>query len=119
MKQEGRAGEDRKAGLMRIRIPPLLIFAEKEFARPELGPSGYLAMPRRYNHAIIILYGDGDPQVTVRVTRGSRTVAVNGAEFKVVPAAEEEVNIEFINTDPLSPRRGPTLEIISLRWREA
>jgi hypothetical protein len=71
-------------------------------------------MPRRYNHAIIILYGDGDPQVTVRVTRGSRTVAVNGAEFKVVPAAEEEVNIEFINTDPLSPRRGPTLEIISL-----
>jgi hypothetical protein len=120
LKQEERAGEDRKeAGLMVIRLPPFFIFAGIAIERRELAPSGYASTRTHLQHALVISYGDGDPQVTVKVTRGSRrAVTFNGAEFRVVPVAEENVTIEYINTDPQSWRNCPTVEILFLRWRE-
>jgi hypothetical protein len=112
--------EDVKAGLMIIRTRQPIIFPERSDTDPGyLAPSGYLAIEPRVTQppdfAIIILHGDGEPQVEVKVTTGNRTRTFNGAEFRVVTATEEHIKIEFINTDKTSPRKGPTLEIAWIR----
>jgi hypothetical protein len=105
------------AGLFRIAAP---IRASKEVISRSGVPRGMgrtLKPFTRYKAAVITFWGDGEPQVNVWVyIDGLPYVAFPGNTVRVVVIADSNVELIAENTDPLSDRYHPTVEILSLYW---
>jgi hypothetical protein len=62
--------------------------------------------------AIVLIHGDGDPEIQLTVTVGSDTTTVAGNEMAIAVAANELLKIDAINTDTANPHSTPTIEVI-------
>jgi hypothetical protein len=105
------------AGLMKIATPRLESNREL-INRRSISPGGSVTLrpSTTYKLAIILIHGDGDPQVEVQVARGPDTYRVWGNEQAIEVVANETVTIAAVNTDTVSSRNSPTIEILSLNW---
>ena len=75
-----------------------------------------LLSPTTYKFAIMLLHGDGDPQVQLTVTVGSNTYTLNGDVQGIELITDEQVAITASNTDTANPHNTPTIEIGHLSW---
>jgi len=75
-----------------------------------------LLSPTTYKFAIMLLHGDGDPQVQLTVTVGSNTYTLNGDVQGIELITDEQVAITASNTDTANPHNTPTIEIGYLSW---
>ena len=105
------------AGLMRIATPRLESNREL-ITRRSISPGSSITLKpsTTYKLAIILIHGDGDPQVEVQVARGPDTYRVWGNEQAIEVVANETITISAANTDTSSSWYSPTIEILSLNW---
>jgi hypothetical protein len=104
-------------GLMKI--GKVVITSSKQIIQPQslsAGGSTTLLSPVTYKFAIILLHGDGDPQVQLSVTVGTSTYTIAGDEQGIELIAGEQVTITANNTDTVNPHSTPTIEIVSISW---
>jgi hypothetical protein len=108
------------AGLVRLTTPPQkeMTSSKRVIERQALAPgSGTpLVQLTRFKFAIILIHGDGDPQVTLEVTRNETSTVIQGNEQAIEVLANETIVISAANADPSNIRSTPTIEIISLSW---
>ena len=64
--------------------------------------------------AIVLIHGDGDPEVQLTVTVGSDTTSIAGNETAIAVSANELLEISATNTDTTNPHNTPTVEVISI-----
>lgn len=80
------------------------------------GASATLLPDTSYKFAIMLIHGDGDPQVRLVVTMGGNTYTLSGDEQAIEVLANESTAIAAKNTDTQSPHYAPTIEIAYLAW---
>jgi hypothetical protein len=106
------------AGLARLTTPkPKEITASKRvIERQTLAPGREtpLVQPTRFKFAVILIHGDGDPQITLEVTRNENSTVIQGNEQAIEVLANETISITAANADPSNSRSTPTIEIASL-----
>jgi hypothetical protein len=111
-------GEQQPAGLMRLRTAPAITPTRElidQVLLPALG-STTLKPTTFYKHAVVSIYGDGDPQVTQTVTIGAFTTIISGSQPRVFTISNENLTIQAANTDAGNARRTSTIEVLSLEW---
>lgn len=64
--------------------------------------------------AVVLIHGDGDPEVQLTVAVGGDTTAVAGNEAAIAVPASELLKIDATNTDAANEHKVPTVEIISI-----
>jgi hypothetical protein len=64
--------------------------------------------------AVVLIHGDGDPEVQLTVTVGNDTTTVAGDEVAIAVAANETLKIDATNIDRAKEHKVPTIEIISI-----
>jgi hypothetical protein len=108
------------AGLVRLTTPPpkKIISSKQVINKQTLAPGAGASLVQltRFKFAIILIHGDGDPQVTLEVTRDETSTVIQGNEQAIEVLADETIVISASNTDPYDYRSIPTIEIISLSW---
>ena len=108
------------AGLVKLTTPPPKEITasrqviDKQTVAPGAGAS--LLQLIRFKFAIILFHGDGDPQITLEITRADTSTTINGNEQAIELLANETIVISAANTDPSNNRSTPTIEIVSLSW---
>jgi hypothetical protein len=80
------------------------------------GTKSALLQATQYKFAIVLLHGDGDPQVELTVKVNNKTYTLSGDEQAIEVIANETVEITAINTDTTSTRNTQTIEIAYLTW---
>jgi hypothetical protein len=108
------------AGLARLTTPqPKEITASKRvIERQSLAPGAEASLVQRtrFKFAVILIHGDGDPQIRLEVTRNETSTTIQGNEQAIEVLANETIVISAANADPSNIRSTPTIEIISLSW---
>ena len=108
------------AGLVRLTTPPPKeITASRQMINKQTvspGAGASLLQLTRFKFAIILFYGDGDPQITLEITRAETSTTISGNEQAIEVLANETIVISAGNTDSFNSRNTPTIEIISLSW---
>jgi hypothetical protein len=109
---------EKARGLMKLRTAPALAPARELIDRTLLAPSAITTLKPStfYKHAVVSIYGDGDPQVTIRVTIGTVNINVAGSQTRAFTVANDNLTIRATNTDTENARRTSTIEILSLDW---
>jgi hypothetical protein len=105
-------------GLMKI-TPPPRILANRQTINQQSWTPGFLGTifpPTSFKHAVIVLHGDGDQQIEVRVLIGTTQFNVRGDRVDVLTVANNTVQILVVNNDSNTPRTTPRIEILSLDW---
>ena len=64
--------------------------------------------------AVVLMHGDGDPEVQLTVKVGGETTTVAGNEPAIAVAANELLDISATNTDTTNPHNTPTVEVIAI-----
>jgi hypothetical protein len=111
-----------EAGLMKITAPAPPLASTREVLNPQSIPPAFITSIKAqtyYRHAVITFYGNGDPQIIVRVYFGggySVYVEVRGNEPRTVTVANDTIQIIADNTDSSNSRMTPRIEILSLSW---
>jgi hypothetical protein len=111
-------GEQQPAGLMRLRTAPAITPTRElidQVLLPALG-STTLKPTTFYKHAVVSIYGDGDPQVTQTVTIGAFTTTISGSQTRAFTISNDNLTIQATNNDIGNARRTSTIEILSLEW---
>ncbi len=114
--------QEEAVGLMKITAPTPALASTREVLNPQSWGAGFvgtLKAPTVYKHAVISFYGNGDPQIIVRVYFGggySVYVEVRGNEARTVTVANDTIQIMAENTDGSTSRTTPRIEILSLSW---
>jgi hypothetical protein len=107
-------------GLMKISKPTqITITSNKQVIQPQslnAGATATLLPQTTYKFAIILFYGDGDPQIQLSIVVGSNTYTLNGDEQAIEVLADESITITASNTDTANPHNTPTIEIAYLTW---
>jgi hypothetical protein len=109
-------------GLMKITAPPPALASTREVLNPQSIAPGFnttIKAQTYYKHAVISFYGNGDPQIIVRVYFGGGYavyVEVRGNEARTVTVANDTIQIMAENTDGSTSRMTPRIEILSLAW---
>ena len=104
-------------GLMKLK-PPVAISSNLEMIPQQsvnAGASVTLKSSTMYKFAIIVFHGDGDPQITITVTRGDASATLYGNEQAFEFVANQSVQITAQNTDTVT-HNTPKIEILSLTW---
>jgi len=104
-------------GLMKLK-PPVAISSNLEMIPQQSvsgGASVTLKSSTMYKFAIIVFHGDGDPQITITVTKDSASATLYGNEQAFEFVANQSVQITAQNTDTVV-RNTPKIEILSLTW---
>lgn len=101
--------KEEEKGLMKIRAPTLT-------SQRVTVPSTRITSPATlYNNtlrfAIVLFHGDGDPSVTLSVTRGSDVFTLYGNEQAIEIVANETLRIDASGNGAT-----PTIEILVLSW---
>ena len=102
-------------GLMKMKkiVPGKTIIKQQTLSA---NTTSTLLSPTTYKFAIMLLHGDGDPQVQLTVTVGSNTYTLNGDVQGIELITDEQVAITASNTDTANPHNTPTIEIGYLSW---
>jgi hypothetical protein len=106
------------AGLVRLTTPPQkeMTSSKQVINRQPVAPGAEASLVQltRFKFAIILIHGDGDPQITLEVTRNENSTVIQGNEQAIEVLANETIVISAANTDPSNSRNTPTIEIASL-----
>jgi len=110
--------QEQAPGLMRLRTPPAITTTRQVIDRVLLTPAGSTTLKPTtfYKHAVLSIYGDGDPQVNQRITIGAVDIYITGSQTRAFTIANDTLRIEATNTDIGASRRTSTIEILSLDW---
>jgi len=114
--------QDRVRGLMRVQESTLALTSNKEVIPPQTINASFLITIRGwtfYKHAVLAFRGDGEPQIIIRVYYGgsyASYIGVPGNVPRIVTVADTTVSLVADNTDSISSRVTPTIEILSLSW---
>jgi hypothetical protein len=110
--------EQHPAGLMRLRTPPAITPTRELIDQVLLPASGSTTLKPTtfYKHAVVSIYGDGDPQVNQTVTIGAVTINIPGSQTRAYTISNDNLRIQATNTDTGNARRTSTIEILSLDW---
>jgi len=113
--------QEEALGLMKITAAPALA-STREVLNPQSISPAFLTTikaPTFYRHAVITFYGNGDPQIIIRVYYGgsyASYIGVPGNVPRIVTVANTTVELVADNTDSTNSRVTPTIEILSLSW---
>jgi hypothetical protein len=106
------------AGLARLTAekPKEITASKRVIERQTLAPLAEtpLVRPTRFKFAVILIHGDGDPQIELDVRRDATSINIRGNEQAIEVLANETISITAINTDTSNSRNTPTIEIASL-----
>jgi hypothetical protein len=106
------------AGLIRLTTPPPkeITASKRVINKQTLSPGERVTLLQltRFKFAIILFHGDGDPQVTLEITRADTPTNISGNEQAIEVLANETIAISGENTDPSNSKMTPTIEIVSL-----
>lgn len=69
-----------------------------------------------YKHAIVLIRGDGEPQVQLTVTIGTETYTLTGDQQAIALVANETITIDANNTDTAAAHNAPSIEVLELAW---
>jgi hypothetical protein len=99
-----------------IKLPKLR--AHKEVVEKKALPpeTSYALLSKRYQFAIVLFHGDGDPEVKHSVKVNNTVVELLGDEQAIEVLANESVEIVAVNTSTTEPKNTMTIEILSLEW---
>jgi predicted nucleic-acid-binding protein len=65
--------------------------------------------------AVVLIHGDGDPEIQLTVTVGNDTTTVAGNEIAIAVATNELLKIDATNIDRANPHSTPTIEVILIK----
>ncbi|MEM4847782.1 MAG: hypothetical protein QW794_08505 [Thermosphaera sp.] len=103
---------EEKAGLMKIRAVTI-VASRATIQRQNITTTpATILQQTHYKFAIVLIHGDGDPTLTLTVTRGNQTFTLYGHEQAIEIVAEEDLKIEATSGSGYSP----TVEIAYLSW---
>jgi len=110
------------AGFVKIKQPtvppPQQLAPNKEIIPAKSVAAGATNVPIKpstaYKFAIFVVAGDGDPQILVKITEGTRSFQINGDEQGIGFIANENLAILADNRDTATARNAPSVEILSL-----
>jgi hypothetical protein len=110
--------QEQVPGLMRLRTAPAITPTRELIGQVLLPASGSTTLKPTtfYKHAVVSIYGDGDPQVNQTVTIGAVTINVPGSQTRAFTISNDSLTIQATNTDTGNARRTSTIEVLSLDW---
>jgi hypothetical protein len=99
-----------------IKLPRLR--AHKEVVEKKALPpeTSYALLSKRYQFAIVLFHGDGDPEVKHSVKVNNTVVELLGDEQAIGVLADETIDITAVNTSTTEAKSTMTIEILSLAW---
>lgn len=69
-----------------------------------------------YKFAVILVHGNGDPEVTLNVAIGGGIYRLTGADQRIILVANEAVSIVAENSDQTYQKVTPLIEIAHITW---
>jgi hypothetical protein len=80
------------------------------------GETRTLLSETSFNFAVILIEGNGDPEVTLEISIGEGSYRLMGNEQTIMLVANESVSIEALNNDTTSQKTTPRIQIAYITW---